>query len=272
MPRTICAKVPHFSLTLLIGGSSFMKRWHYRLAVLLLVIVSCISNVQAQAPSHQQHDFPEANPATADVQEHTGGHGEGSPDEMDFTEFHHHVAGFFILVFGLAELGNALRYPLPIWTRFILPGALSVIGLFVLFGDDHSALPVGSINFVEIFSGQDRELIEHKLYGLLSITIAIFEALRRSERVRHPLLAAPLVLLTFAGSLWLFIHSHGDHPALTKIQLQHSMLGIVGIGAALSKGLASWLPGASPSVTKRWEVAWAGSEILFGLLLLVYSQ
>jgi len=249
-----------------------MDRWHYRLAVLLLVIVSCISNVQAQAPSHQQHGSTEANPTTADAQEHAGGQGDGAPDEMDFSEFHHHVAGFFIVVFGLAELGNALQYPLPIWTRFMLPGALSVIGLFVLFGDDHSAWPVASLDVAGILSGQDREMVEHKLYGVLSLAIAIFEALRRTGRSRHPVLAAPLVMLTFAGSLWLFVHSHGDHPALTKIQFQHSLLGVVGIGAALSKGLASWLPGASPYVTKRWDVAWAGSEILFGVLLLVYSQ
>ncbi len=251
-----------------------MKWWPYRLAVLLLVVVSstCISIVQAETPSNHHNGISNTDPAAAYPDGHSDGHGEESPDEIDFTEFHHHVAGFFILVFGLAELGHALRYPLPAWTRFILPGALSAIGLFVLFGDDHSALPVGSIDFVEIFSGQDRELIEHKLYGLLSIAIAMFEALRRTEKVRHPLLAAPLVLLTFAGSLWLFLHSHGDHPGLTKIQFQHSLLGVVGIGAAFSKGLASWLPRASPSVTKRWDVAWAGCEILFGLLLLVYSQ
>jgi len=154
----------------------------------------------------------------------------------------------------------------------MLPGALGILGVFVLFGDAQSAWPVASLDVVGIVSGHDRELVEHKLYGVLSLVIAVFEALRRTGRSRHPVFAAPLVMLTFAGSLWLFVHSHGDHPALTQIQFQHSLLGIVGIGAALSKGLASWLPRASPDVTTRWDVAWAGSEILFGLLLLVYSQ
>ena len=191
---------------------------------------------------------------------------------MDFTEFHHHVAGFFIVVFGLAELGHALRYPLPFWTRFILPAALSIIGLLVLFGDAHRAWPVGSIDVVGALFSQDRELIEHKLYGVLALVIAFCEALRRSGRGWQPLAAAPLVLLTLAGSLWLFVHSHGDHPALAKIQFQHSLLGIVGTGAALSKGVASWLPSRSTYATNWWDVAWAGSEILFGVLLLVYSQ
>ena len=191
---------------------------------------------------------------------------------MDFSEFHHHVAGFFIVVFGLAELGNALRYPLPLWTRFMLPAALTVIGLLVLFGNDHGAWPIRSLDVVDTLQSQDQELIEHKLYGVLALVIALCEALRRIGRGWHPLAAAPLVLLTLAGSLWLFVHSHSNHPAFAKIQLQHSLLGIIGIGAALSKGLASWLPGGSPHVTTRWEVAWAGCEILFGVLLLIYSE
>jgi hypothetical protein len=264
----------HFALTHLIGGSSYMKRWSYRLSVLLFVIVSstCISDVQAQAPSRHQDGSTETSVATTYPQGHASKRGEGSPEETDFAEFNHHVAGFFIVVLGLAELGNALRYPLPFWTRFILPGALSVIGVFVLFGKDHGAWSIGSLNLVDTFWGQDWEMIEHRLYGVLALVIAFFEAYHRTGGGRHPLWAAPLVILTLAGSLWLFVHSHGDHPAIAKIQFQHSLLGIVGTGAALSKGLASWLPGASAHVTKRWEVAWAGSEILFGVLLLLYSQ
>lgn len=263
----------HSTFTLLIVGSSSMNRWCYRLSLFLLVIVSmaCLSNVQAQVPSHQDGST-EANVAIVYPQEHISGHEKDSPEGTDFSEFHHHVAGFFIVLFGLAELGNALQYPLPLWTRFMLPGALSVIGVLVLFGNDHGSWPIHSFDLVDTLWGQDRELLEHKLYGVLALIIAFFEALRRSGSGWQSLSAAPLVILTLAGSLWLFVHSHGEHPGLAKIQFQHSLLGIVGTGAALSKGVASWLPGASPHATKRWEIAWAGSEILFGVLLLLYSQ
>lgn len=175
-------------------------------------------------------------------------------------------------MFGLAELGNALHYPLPFWTRFLLPGVLTVIGVWMLFVNEQGALPIGSLTSVDTLGGHDREMIEHKFYGVLSLIIAFCETLRRSGKGWQRISAAPLVLLTLAGSLWLFVHSHGDHPAIAKIQFQHTLLGIVGTGAALSKGMASWLPGASSHVTTRWEVAWAGAEILFGLLLLVYSE
>ncbi|MBH0208124.1 MAG: hypothetical protein HP495_06355 [Nitrospira sp.] len=250
-----------------------MNRWCYRLSVLLLVIVSstCMSDAQAQAPAHL-HGATDTSVATVSPQGHVSGKREESSEGMDFSEFHHHVAGFFIVVFGLAELGNALQYPLPLWTRFMLPGALTAVGLLVLFGNDHGTLPIRSLDVLDTVRSQDQELIEHKLYGVLALVIAFFEACRRNARAWHPLSAAPLVLLTLAGSLWLFAHSHSGHPALAKIQLQHSLLGIVGIGAALAKGFASWLPSASPHVTTRWEIAWAGSEILFGVLLLLYSE
>ena len=264
----------HFALSPVIGGSPSMKRWYYRLSALLLVLVSltCMSDVQAQTPSHSQIGSTDTIVATASPHGHASEQEKGSAEETGFSAFNHRVAGFFIVVFGLAELGNALHYPLPFWTRFILPGALTIIGVLVLFGNDRGALPIGAPNVVEILSGHDRELIEHKLYGVLALVIAFFEAVRRNGRGWERVSAAPLVLLTLAGSLWLFVHSHGDHPALAKIQFQHSLLGIVGTSAALSKGVASWLPGASPHVTTRWEVAWAGAEILFGLLLLAYSE
>lgn len=102
--------------------------------------------------------------------------------------------------------------------------------------------------------------------------MAFCETLRRIGWARHPVWAAPLVLLTLVGGLLLFVHSHGNHPASARIWFHHALLGSVSIGAALSKGLASWLPDASPYTVKRWEVGWAGSVILFGPLLLVYSE
>jgi hypothetical protein len=183
-----------------------MKRWCYRLSILFLVIVSLIgmSDVQAPRPSHQ-NGSTEASTATVSPQGHVSGQGEESSDGTDFSELHHHVAGFFIVVFGLAELGHALQYPLPLWTRFMLPGALTAIGLLVLFGNDHGAWPIRSLDVVDTLWSQDRELIEHKLYGVLALVIAFFETLRRSGRGWQPLSAAPLVLLTLAGSLWLFV-------------------------------------------------------------------
>jgi putative copper resistance protein D len=116
-----------------------MKRWRYRLSVLLIIVSStCMSDTQAQAPAHP-HGATDTSVATVSPQGHISGQGEESSEGTDFSEFHHHVTGFFIVVFGLAALGNALLYPLPLWTRFMLPGALTAGGLSVLFGNEHGA-------------------------------------------------------------------------------------------------------------------------------------
>ncbi len=233
-----------------------MNRRSSLLSILLLLTVSFagVSGVQAQVPLGHQDVPTEIRVANDHYQGHSKGRWEGSPEGTDFSEFNHHFAGFFDVAFGLAELGYALQYPLPLWTRLVLPGALGVVGGYTLIWSDHDGWPIGSLGIVDTFFGQDREIIEHKFYGILALAIACFETFRRIGKARHPAWAAPLVFLTLAGALWLFVHSHGNHPSAVKVQFQHSLLGIVGVGAALSKGLASWLPGALPHITKRWEV------------------
>jgi hypothetical protein len=239
----------HFALIFMIDGSSYMKPWAYRLSVLLFLIVSCASipDVQAQARSDHQNAASETSVTNDHQGRHVSERWEGLPEGKAFPEFAHHLAGSFDVIFGLAELGSTLQYPLPYWTRFILPGAFSIVGGFTLIWSDHDAWPIGSLSFVETFFGEDREIIEHKSYGILTLAIAFFEMLRRTGKVRNPAWAAPLVLLVLASALLLFDHSHGNHPAL---------LGIVGVGVAFSKGLASWLPGASPQMRKWWEIGW----------------
>ena len=251
-----------------------MKLWTHRVNAFLFFLVSfaSIPDVQAQPPSDHQNVLNGTSVRDDPHEGHADGRWEGSPEGKAFSEFAHHFAGSFDVIFGLAELGSALQYPLPYWIRFILPGALSVVGGFTLIWSDHEAWPIGSLSFMETFFGEDHEIIQHKSYALLALSIAFFELLRRTGKVRHPAWAAPLFLLVLVSALSLFDHSHGNHPAAAKIQFHHSLLGIVGVGAAFSKGLASWLPGASPQTRRRWEVAWSGSVILFGLLLLVYSE
>jgi hypothetical protein len=251
-----------------------MKWWNSLLFILLLVVLfPWLSHTSAQLSS-EHHQPSVALGTTHDLHgEHGGGGWEGSAEGIAYSEFNHHLAGFCDVLFGLAELGHALQYPMPIWTRLALPTTLGFIGSYLLVWSDHDAWPIGSLGFHETFFGQDQEIVEHKLYGVLAAVIALCEALRRLGWVRHPAWAAPLILFVLVGGLLLFLHSHGNHPGSARIEFHHALLGSVGIGAALSKGLASWLPGASPLIVKRrWEVAWAGSVILFGLLLLIYSE
>lgn len=249
-----------------------MKRWWYTFFLLVLVIGS-FAPLDVSAQQHSQPEGSnEADVAFDSHAAHRDGLWEGSDQGIAYSEFNHRFAGLMNLLFGIFELGHALRYPLPVWTRLVLPSAFGVIGVFLLVWSDHEAWPIGSLGFVDTFFGQDQEIIQHKLYGIFAATVALSETARRMDWVRHPAWAAPLVVPGFVGALALFAHSHGNHPANETVELHHALLGILGIGAMLSKGMASWMPGVSTHPARGWEVAWAVFVILMGLQLLVYFE
>lgn len=251
-----------------------MKRWSLLLvlSMFLVALFTGPSHVGAQPPPEQQHVLVPTTTTHAAHGEHGRDGWEGSAEGKAYSEFNHHLAGFFDTFLGLAELGNALQYPLPVWTRLVLPAALGTMGVYLFIWSDHDAWPIGTLSFVESFFGGDREIVEHKFYGVLALLMAVVEALRRIGRLHHSAWAAPLIFSTLIAGLLLFAHSHGDHPTIAKIEFHHAALGTVAVAAAFSKGMASWLPGASPLNVRRWDVAWAASVIFFGLLLLVYSE
>ncbi|MDH4153061.1 MAG: hypothetical protein OEV01_04690 [Nitrospira sp.] len=244
------------------------------LSVLLLtVLISFLSVAVSSQPSSDHHAVPV--PASQDhgsIHEQDEGKWEGSARGMAYSEFNHRFAGLFVLLFGLAELGHALRYQVPVWTRLVLPSALGVIGAYLLIWSDHEAWPIGALTFAQTFSGQDPEIIQHKFYGVFGATAAVSEMIRRIGLGRHPAWAAPLVFLGLVGAVLLFIHSHGNHPSSHAIELHHALLGSIGIGAAISSAMVAWASGISSHMTKRWELAWAGCVILIGLQLLVYFE
>jgi len=256
-----------------------MKWWVPLLSVLVLTVVLSFlgADVRAQPSSehHPTEHFSAPVPSETNHEtlgKHHEGAWEGSAQGVAYSEFNHRFAGLFVLLFGLAELGHALQYSLPGWSRFVLPSALGVIGPYLLIWSDHEAWPIGPLSFAQTFFGQDSEIIQHKFYGIFGTTAAVSETCRRFGWARHPIWAAPLFFLGLVGALLLFVHSHGQHPANQAIELHHALLGSLGVGAAVSNAMVSWASGTSQQMLKRWEVAWASFVIVIGLQLLLYFE
>lgn len=262
-----------FPLSTRIQFTAVTMKWCVSLlSVLLLVLFLWFSNLTAQVSS-EHHQVSLVTGITQGFHgEHDGGGWEGSARGVAYSEFNHRFAGLFVFLFGLAELGHALRYPLPSWIRLVLPSALSVIGAYLLVWSDHEAWPIGSLTLEQTFSGQDPEIIQHKFYGIFAATAAASETLRRIGWARHPAWAAPLVVGAMISGLLLFWHSHGNHPANQTIELHHALLGSLGVGAALSSAMVSWGSGASSLPVEKWDLAWAVFVILIGIQLLLYFE
>lgn len=250
-----------------------MKRWASLLSVLVLMVAQPLCGTDVRAQPSSDHPVSAAPDTPHNLHgEHGDGRWEGSAQGVAYSEFNHRFAGLFVLLFGLAELGHALRYQLPFWTRLVLPSALGIIGAYLLVWSDHEAWPIGSLSFVQTFFGQDQEILQHKFYGVFGETAAVSETLRRIGWVRHPAWAVPLVFLGLVGALLLFVHSHGNHPANHTIELHHALLGSLGVGAAISNAMISWTSDTLSRPGEKWELSWGVFVTLIGIQLLVYFE
>lgn len=249
----------------------FPGPWLPLVGLLCFIVLICGVSYAVAQDAHQGHGVS--------VGDHAYPHGtgagerwEGSLQGIAYSEFNHHFAGIFLLLIGLSEVRQALGWPALAWTRFLLPGALALSGVFLLIWSDHDAWPIGSMTFMQTFFGSDVEVLQHKTYGVLAFAVGTIEWLRRLGWFAHAGWTVPLPLFAIIGGLMLFGHSHGDHPGAHKITLHHVLMGTMAITAGSSKLISGWR--ARPLLTERsyWELLWAGLVVAIGLQLLIYSE
>jgi hypothetical protein len=196
---------------------------------------------------------------------------EGSAKGIAYSERNHHIAGLMVMLMGLAEVSHVMRLSSLAWARLLLPSAMLFAGLFVMIWSDHEAWPIGKLSFAETFIS-DPEIIQHKVYGILALTVGSVELFRRLGHVDHRAWASPLPLMAIIGGLMLFGHSHGDHPAAHKIAMHHAVMGTMAVTAGSSKLFSTWANPLREEVFARWEWLWAGLLLLIGAQLLIYSE
>ena len=237
---------------------------------LLALLTAAPALAQHSAPL--SHDSPHtvgpdllAHPGSAEVW-------EGSSKGIAYSERNHHVAGFMVLLMGFAELSHVLRLSSLRWARLLLPSAMLVAGLFVMIWSDHEAWPIGSLSFAETFAGGDREILQHKMYGILALGVGSVELFRRLGQIGHKAWASPLPLMAILGGLMLFGHSHGVHPSAQKIAMHHAIMGTMAVTAGSTKLVSSWVMPTERSGATNWEWVWVALILLIGAQLLIYSE
>lgn len=205
---------------------------------------------------------------------------EGSPQGVAYSEFNHHLAGAFLLLIGLSEFRQIWGLPFLLWTRLFLPVGLLGAGVFLLIWSDHEAWPIGSLTFTQTFIGHDPEILQHKAFGVLSLGVGTTELLRRLGHIEGRRWAVPLPLFAVLGGLMLFGHMHGAHPSAHKIQIHHTIMGLLAMTAGSSKFVSGWLrgsrstnvPQSEATAIPRWDVVWSIFILAIAIQLLLYSE
>ncbi len=231
-------------------------------------------------PVSAQHDEASHGTAQSHGEAHgdshilaPGPHWEGSAEGVAYSNFNHHLSGIFILVIGLTELWGALGVGMLAWSRFLLPVAMLGAGISLLIWSDHEAWPIGSMSLAQTLLGGDWEILQHKAYAVLLLSVGAIEGLRWLGGLRHVFWSLPFPAFAIVGGLMLFLHSHGDHPSAQEIAMDHAIMGTLAVTAGFCKLVSvRTVAKGNGNHAARWELAWAGCILLVGLQLLFYSE
>jgi hypothetical protein len=208
----------------------------------------------------------------------------------EWSVFNHRGAGLFIFLWGLTGLIAGLQWPRRTWLRFVPPLALLGLVEFLFLRNDPKAWPIGPYGFWISF--QDPAVLQHRIFVLLLLVLAIVELLRAADLL-PPLLrvwAVPAIAV-FGGS-YLFFHVHGgmetqqimrhmSDPAMSSnptmqslmnsmstIKHEHLFISLVGFGFAAAKLLAD----GGVLKGRLGATLWCLFAMVLGIYIMGYSE
>ena len=229
-----------------------------------------------QEQNSPSHDIHAGHKARNDGHQVVG-QWEGSPEGIAYSEFNHALTGIGVIMVGLSELRTGLGLSTLAWARFLLPVGMIASGAYLMVWSDHEAWPIGSLSLAETLSGDDPELLQHKIFAVLLLGNGFIELLIRLGHIRQRFWHLPLPGFGIVGGLLLFMHMHGPHPATHKIMMHHYIMGTLAITAGsvwfasefTTNRRAQPVTGKNQSVLK---IIWASLILVIGVQLLFYSE
>jgi len=206
-------------------------------------------------------------------------------EDKTWSMFNHRSAGWFLLLWGLTALIAGLQWPRRTWVRFAPPMVLFGLAEFLFFRNDPEAWPVGPMSFSA--SLHDPEDLQHRIFLLLVIAIAVVELLRAADRLPGFLAKFGLPILGTFGAVYLFFHKHGgpememamnsgsaSTPAMQRamasmsvVRHEHLWFSIFGFALVAAKLLAD-----AGYIHGRKAALWSVFAIMMGAYMIGYVE
>ena len=205
-------------------------------------------------------------------------------DGQAWSIFNHRMSGWFLLLWGLTALVAGLQWPRRTWTRFVPPMILFGLAEFLFFRNDPEAWPVGPMTFWA--SLHDPEDLQHRVFLLLVILLAVIELVRAADRLPNILAKYSLPILGAFGATLLFFHKHGGPEmaaamsgtasgaamqramaSMDMVRHEHLWFSILGFGFAAAKLLAD-----AGYLRGRRAALWSIFAVLLGGYMIGYVE
>jgi hypothetical protein len=162
-----------------------------------------------------------------------------------FSEFNHHMAGFFVLLVGLLSLVEAKLAERLAWARYFWSFLFFIPGVYLLIWSDPESWPTGNQTLSYVIHS-NMQVLQHKLFSLLLLALSAVEFVRIRKRLQSVAVSSIFPVLAGCGALLLLYHdpnAHAGmgpdaHATMEAVQHQHLGFAVAGFGVALSKGIA----------------------------------
>jgi copper resistance protein D len=210
-----------------------------------------------------------------------------SASDIEWSIFNHRGAGWFIFFWGLTALIAGLEWPRRTWLRFVPPLTLLGLAEFLFLRNDPETWPIGPIGFW--VSLRDPEDLQHRVFVLLILVIAVVELLRAADRLSPLLQKFALPALALFGGIYLFFHKHGgsemaqmmSHPSMASspamqsmmasmemVKHEHLWFSTLGFGLAAAKLLAD----TGRLKGRLGATLWSVFAIMLGVYMMGYTE
>ena len=190
------------------------------------------------------------------------------------SEFNHHLAGFFVVLAGAFILLQSLwvkRWP---ELKYVWPLCFLLSGIFVLVWSDTELSPFGHREWLEALR-HNQEVLQHKAFAVLLLVLGVTEYQRARGVLKAVWSGSVFPALAIGGSLLLLFHRHEggmqgpNHVELmARIQSEHLIYTVIGIGLGLAKGLAEVKSRFQRGFGKMWPLL----MVVLGLSLMLYRE
>lgn len=188
--------------------------------------------------------------------------------DVVYSTRNHNVAGWIVLAIGAIMFLQAFEIRRAPWLRPSWTVLAMVIGVLILIFSDPEAWPVGYLTLAQ--SVESKEVFEHKLSGVVVLTLGLVEFLRLRRRLAHPAWGMFLPVLSIGAGAILLQHQHAvsNFSYLGRANLPHVTEGLTAISIGGTKILADW---------EVWRgrltaLSWPALTVALALQLILYTE